>query len=124
MYFEHSKLEFVFGGSEYKETVGYIIDAEYFGNGGMNANTGFIGSIFAQVGYFGIFIAFLILNFLTLCFVEIDKKMKYLGTFLLISFSFELINAPLTNLLLSNGFIMILLIPVVFRGFHDNKKTA
>lgn len=124
MYFEHSKLEFVFGGSEYKETVGFIIDAEYFGNGGMNANTGFIGSIFAQVGYVGIFCAFLILNFLALCFAEIDKQMKHLGTFLLISLSFELINAPLTNLLLSNGFIMILFIPIVFRGFYDNQQTA
>ena len=124
MYFEHSKLEFIFGGSEYIETVGYIIDEEYFGDNGMNGNTGFIGSIFAQVGYIGIFCAFMIINFLTLIFREIDKKMYNLGTFLSVSFAFELMNAPLTNLLLSNGFILIILIPIIFRDFYADKQAA
>lgn len=114
-YFEFSKLEIFFGGSNYTQTLGYIIDTHYFG-GGMNANTGFIGSFFAELGYWGLVMCFFIFN-LFLYFIRIiESKVKYLGVMIAISFSFELMNAPITNLFFTNSFYLLILLPFILRG--------
>jgi hypothetical protein len=120
-YFQFSKLALVFGGSDYSKTLGFLIDDFYFG-GGMNANTGFIASFFAELGFLGLFFAFTILNTLLMFLKVLDHKYKYLGVVLAISLSFELMNAPLTNVFLSNGFFIMLLLPFfIKRGKYEHR---
>ena len=113
--FQNSKLSLIFGGSNYDKAVGYIIDTNYFG-GGMNANTGFLASFYAELGIWGLFLALTIFN-ITLFVVSIlDNKIKYLGLFLAISFTFELMNAPITNLFLTNSFFIVLIFPYLIKN--------
>lgn len=113
-WFEGSKLEVFFGGSNYREDVGFVIDRHFFG-GGMNANTGFIASFFAEIGFVGLVVAPLLFNFLVLALTEIEKRVSGLGYLLCISLSFELMNAPITNVLLSNMFILIFFFPLFLK---------
>ena len=111
-WFEGSKLEIFFGGSNYREDAGFVIDEYFFGDGGMNANTGFIASLFAEIGFVSIVVATLLFNLLILVLAEINKQVSGLGYLLCISLSFELMNAPITNVLLSNMFILIFFFPL------------
>ena len=113
-WFEGSKLEIFFGGSNYREDVGFVIDNYFFG-GGMNANTGFIASLYAEIGFVGLIVSTLVFNFLILATTEIEKRASGLGYLLCISLSFEIINAPITNTLLSNMFILIFLFPLFLK---------
>ena len=111
-WFEGSKLEIFFGGSNYREDAGFVIDEYFFGDGGMNANTGFIASLFAEIGFVSIVGDTLLFNLLILVLAEINKQVSGLGYLLCISLSFELMNAPITNVLLSNMFILIFFFPL------------
>ena len=113
-WFEGSKLEIFFGGSNYREDVGFVIDSYFFG-GGMNANTGFIASLYAEIGFAGLIVSTLVFNFLILVLTEIEKRASGLGYLLCISLSFEVINAPITNTLLSNMFILIFFFPLFLK---------
>lgn len=112
--FENSKLSIIFGGSNYDKTLGYIIDSNYFG-GGMNANTGFLASSYAELGIPGLIFALSIFNFTLYTISIIEKKVKYLGVFLAISFTFELMNAPITNMFLTNSFFVIFILPYIIK---------
>lgn len=121
-FFEFSKLALIFGGSDYTKTLGFLIDDFYFG-GGMNANTGFIASFFAELGFLGLFFAFTVLNILLMFLKILDEKYRFLGVVLAISLSFELMNAPLTNIFLSNGFFIMMLLPFfIKRGTYEHRR--
>lgn len=113
--FQFSKLEAIFGGSSYTDTLGYIVDGYYFG-GGMNANTGLIGSMYAELGFIGGVLSLLILNVFLYIFRLIDSYLNGIGVVLTVSLTFEVMNAPITNVLLSNGFILVFLLPFFLKA--------
>ena len=97
-----------------QETMGFIIDAAYFG-GGMNANTGYLASMFGELGYFGLFLGSFIVGLLVF-FLNILKKKNFLIAYLLsINIAFILINSPLIDMFLSSGIIFVLLITIILK---------
>lgn len=112
--FNGSRLEFITGGSTYSYPMGFIIDAAYFG-GGMNANTGYLASMFGELGYFGLFLGSFIVGLLVF-FLNILKKKNFLIAYLLsINIAFILINSPLIDMFLSSGIIFVLLITIILK---------
>lgn len=110
--FKGSKVELLMPiSSNYNEAPGYIIDAA-FGGGGMNANTGSFGSIFGDIGVFGILIFFpLFITILTLLFNSFSKN-KTLNSLVGVYYGYVLINAPPIDIILTHGLIIHLIILV------------
>ena len=107
-FFEGSKIGWLIGTEAYYNLdVGYVIDRHYFGGAGMNGNTGYLGSLFADIGYSSILLSGLLLNSLLYLCKLVNERFRGAGEVLACSLCFELLNAPITNVFLSNGFILL-----------------
>lgn len=109
-FFKGSKLEiFVPNKSNYTDITGHLIDAAY-GGGGMNANTGAFGSIYSDLGIIGLIIVFpLFICLLDIIIKSISKDM-YVNSLLGLYYSFVIVNAPPTDIILTHGLIIHLVI--------------
>ncbi len=109
-FFKGSKLEiFVPNKSNYTDIPGHLIDAAY-GGGGMNANTGAFGSIYSDLGIIGLIIVFpLFICMLDIIIKSISKDM-YVNSLLGLYYSFVIVNAPPTDIILTHGLIIHLVI--------------
>jgi hypothetical protein len=114
-YFKGSKLEILFlNKSNYNDIPGHLIDAAY-GGGGMNANTGAFGSIYSDLGLVGILVVFpLFISIIDLIIRSISKDI-YLNALLGLYYSFIIVNSPPTDIILTHG-LLIHLIILYFRN--------
>ena len=110
-YFDNSKIGLLFVESGYDKPIGFVID-DYFYGGGMNANTGYIASIYSELGFLGVFLVSIALSVVLIFLEHLNIKFKTMGYLVSIGIAFELINAPFTNIILSNGLIFVLLIAI------------
>jgi hypothetical protein len=112
-YFSNSSLGVFFKGG-YNQPVGYIIDSYFFG-GDSNASTGYVAAIFSELGYFGILIVSIILGVLVAILENLAKKDFIFAYLISIMISFSLINAPLTNIFLSNGILIVVVLSFILK---------
>lgn len=109
-YFKGSKLEIFFlNKSNYNDIPGHLIDAAY-GGGGMNANTGAFGSIYSDIGIIGILLIFPLLICLIDLIIRSISKDLYLNSLLGIYYSFIIVNSPPTDIILTHGLVIHLII--------------
>lgn len=111
-YFQGSKLGIFFNEKGYSEPIGFVIDNYFFG-GGMNANTGYIASSFAELGFAGLLIATMLISFLLFFVTLLSSKNQLFGYLIGIGFSFLLINAPITDVFLSNGAFLVIIFSLI-----------
>jgi hypothetical protein len=109
-YFKGSKLEIFFlNKSNYNDIPGHLIDAAY-GGGGMNANTGAFGSIYSDIGIIGILLIFPLFICLIDLIIRSISKDLYLNSLLGIYYSFIIVNSPPTDIILTHGLVIHLII--------------
>ncbi len=118
LYWSESKLSFGLVTSPYSVNSVFLIGAEYFGRADMAANTGFIGSGYANGGWFGVMLYSAILGALISYFQEVGK---HVGQRFVVSATFVILfvimtSADLTTTILTHGLLALLLIlPVLPR---------
>jgi hypothetical protein len=114
-FFHGSKLEFLFNEPGYSKPMGYIIDDKFYG-GGMNANTGYLASTYGDLGIYGIVLATVVIAVLAYFLNILFKKSKMIGYLIAVQTAFILINAPLTDIFLSNGIIFLFFLALMMKG--------
>lgn len=114
-YFHGSKLGIFFEVSNYSKPMGFVID-DFFYGGGMNANTGYLASSFGDLGYIGLILASFVISILCYFFSILNAKSEILAYVLSIQFGFTLINAPLTDLFISNGLLYLFFIIMLLKA--------
>ena len=109
--FEGSSLEFFFGGSGYSVPPGIVIDNIYYEGLGTNQSAGFLGSAYANGGeLFVLFSYFLVTAYAVL--VSIVNQ-SYQAKLIHVLLGFSLINFPAHQIVLTNGFLIYLLLRVI-----------
>ncbi len=123
-YFQGSKLGWFFPASEYRKPMGYVID-DYFYGGGMNANTGYIASSFGELGFFGYIFSTLIISIVVYSIFILYQKSKEVAYLIAIQVAFSLINSPLSDIFLTNGVILIIIISFALKpNLKSREKHA
>jgi hypothetical protein len=117
-YFNGSRIGILFGIENYKIPLGFIIDGAN-GGGGMNANTGIFASVFAELGYFGLFLFSFILGVTISLLNLLYKKFNIFGYLILINIAFLTVNSPLNDLFLTHGLLVLLLLGITLK--NNNK---
>jgi hypothetical protein len=105
-YFHGSKLGVFFNEPGYTKPMGYVIDEKFYG-GGMNANTGYLASTYADIGIFGLVFASVLVAVLLYFLKMLFRKSNEIGYLIAIQVAFILVNAPLTDIFLTNGIIFV-----------------
>jgi oligosaccharide repeat unit polymerase len=108
-YFHGSKIGLLFGIKNYDQELGFVIDKAYFG-GGSNANTGYFGTSYAELGYNGIILASVILGIILYIIYLASKKNSLLAFATGLFYMFELMNSSIFALFLTNFFIVYIII--------------
>lgn len=117
-FFYGSRIGTLFQIQNYIFPMGYIIDSNYFG-GGMNANTGYIATAFGELGYIGVFIASILFGFIVRIISIGSRKNKFIGFSAGTLYVFELMNASIFSLFLTNFFIIYMII-IYFVEFENS----
>jgi len=111
LYLRESILRFLGFTSPYKPNYFFVIGEEYFGDAFTQANTGLCGDAFSQFGYLSLLVYPMLIP---LCFSilasickKMDEKIVFIVVFLFIG---KFINGSFFSVLLTNGFIMVLII--------------
>lgn len=115
-YWSNSKLTLGLLEPAYSLGSANIIGLEYFGNDNMSANTGWIGSGFAQAGYVGVFFYSIIISAL-ISFLE--QYTKTLGrptvvALFIIPMVTIITSSDLTDMLLTHGLVFSILLLIYF----------
>ncbi len=100
-FFENSLIDF--GISKTGLPPGLIIDYHFYQGSGTNQSAGFLPTIYADLGIFGIFFGSIIVGFFVRLLLNIFNKDNEFGYLALISFCFLLMNFPLNTIFLSAG---------------------
>jgi hypothetical protein len=117
-------LGWFFPASEYRKPMGYVID-DYFYGGGMNANTGYIASSFGELGFFGYIFSTLIISIVVYSIFILYQKSKEVAYLIAIQVAFSLINSPLSDIFLTNGVILIIIISFALKpNLKSREKHA
>ncbi|MGJ7607615.1 oligosaccharide repeat unit polymerase [Variovorax sp. LT1R20] len=116
-YWASSKLSLGLVDSTYELSAPNLIGQQYFGNEDMSANTGWIGSGFANAGYVGVIVYSVLIGML-LSFL--DAYARKLGARVVISlFIIPVItmvtSADMTDMILTHGLVVAILILLVWR---------
>ena len=117
-FFNGSKIGILFGIENYNIPLGFIIDGAH-GGAGMNANTGIFASVFAEIGYLGLFLFSFILGILISILNLLYKKFNIFGYLILINTAFLTVNSPLNDLFLTHGLLVLLLLGITLK--NNNK---
>lgn len=100
----------------------FVIGNEYFGRAGMSANVNFMASAYADFGVAGVVffsaVAALLYRFLDM--ISEQKRISKLGALLVLMPSWALVDSALLTVLITHGFILVLIIFVLLpRGFFE-----
>jgi hypothetical protein len=116
-YWAESKFTLGLVASPYDLNIPYLIGREFFGDAEAHANTGWIGSGMANAGYFGIAFYSVLIGLLLSMLDAYAKKLGYslLLAVFLISVMTATTSADLTTMLLTHGFLMLLLIVILLK---------
>lgn len=113
-YFEGGLLGF--GNEVYRTPAGFIIDSVYYTGLGTNQSAGFLPSIFADLGYFGLVAGGIVVGFLLILIHSLRLMSSDYAYLLSIALCFTLMNHSVNMLFLSNGLVIILFMTY----FHRN----
>jgi oligosaccharide repeat unit polymerase len=121
-YWASSKLSLGLVNSGYELSAPNLIGQQYFGNEDMSANTGWIGSGYANAGYFGVIIYSTLMGIL---FSWLDAYAKKMGSRVVISlFAIPVItmitSADVTDMLITHGLLVVVLFLLVWRVREEN----
>lgn len=108
-YFYGSKIGVLFQIENYSRPLGFVIDSAFFG-GGMNANTGYVATAYGELGLIGIFIASIMLGYVIYIIYLASNKNNLFGFSTGILYVFELMNASVFSLFLTDFFILYMVI--------------
>lgn len=111
LYFRDNLNQFLGLGTTYGMEIPYLIAIEYRNAPGMQANTGLIGSDFAEFGWLSLIflipIRVFLMNLLDSVSYNLEPKLLLIVSF---SFSFSFINGSLLGQLLTGGFFAVCLL--------------
>ena len=107
-FFEGTKLGIL--GKVYGVEPGYLIDLFYYQGYGTNQSAGFVPTMFANVGWIGLWVSAVILAALIVTLHSFSVGSFLLSYLLTVAVSFTLINASLNMLLLSDGLILVVMV--------------
>lgn len=115
LYWSESKLTFGLTSSPYSQPSVFVIGARYFGDPTLAANTGFIGSGYANAGWFGVFIYSFVIGVLISYF---DRVAKHVGQRFITSATFVIMFVVITSAdfvtsLLTHGLVALLFILLI-----------
>jgi hypothetical protein len=113
-YFNGSRIGILFGIENYKIPLGFIIDGAN-GGAGMNANTGIFASVFAEIGYIGLFFFSFIVGISVSILDRLHQKFNIFGYLILINISFILINTPLNDAFLTHGLLILVMLGIFLK---------
>ena len=116
-FFNGSKIGILFGIENYNIPLGFVIDGAH-GGAGMNANTGIFASVFAEIGYLGLFLFSFILGISISILNLLYKKFNIFGYLILINTAFLTVNSPLNDLFLTHGLLVLLVLGI---ALNNNK---
>ncbi len=125
-YWATSKLSLGLIESKYNIGASNLIGYKYFGNIDMSANTGWIGSGYANAGYFGVALYSVLIGILFSLLDSYAKKLtpRIVVSLFVLPVMAMLTSADMTDMLLSNGLLVAIFLLFIFDSKKNNTKIS